>query len=161
MSELVEALSQKLENLTLMLATAESCTGGMLGTAMTARPGSSAIYERGFITYSNDAKIELLDVSEDILREHGAVSAQTALAMTRGALKNSRADVAVSITGIAGPTGGTADKPVGLVYIAYGYKGEDLIECNEHRFKGDRDSIRQQTVDAALKHLIKFLDNLA
>jgi nicotinamide-nucleotide amidase len=144
-----------------MLVTAESCTGGMIAAAITSRPGSSALFERGFVTYSNESKVELLGVPTDILREHGAVSARTALAMARGALNNSRADIAVSVTGIAGPDGGTAEKPVGLVYIGYGFRQEDLIECSEHRFEGDRDSIRRQSVDAALKHLLKFLDTLA
>jgi nicotinamide-nucleotide amidase len=161
MRELVEALSRRLEDLSLMLATAESCTGGMFAAAITERPGSSAIFERGFVTYSNDAKTEMLGVSADILREHGAVSARTAIAMARGALTSSRADVSLSVTGIAGPAGGTPDKPVGLVYIGYGFKGEDLVECSEHRFSGDRASIRRQSAEAALVHLLKFLDKLA
>ena len=161
MRELVEKVSSKLENLSMMLVTAESCTGGMIAAAITERPGSSAVFERGFVTYSNQSKTEMLGVSADILREHGAVSARTAIAMAHGALNNSRADVSVSVTGIAGPDGGTPEKPVGLVYIGYGFKEEDLVECSEHRFEGDRDSIRRQSVEAALKHLLKFLDNLA
>ncbi len=161
MRELVEKVSAKLENLSLMLVTAESCTGGMIAAAITDRPGSSAVFERGFVTYSNQSKIDLLGVSADILREHGAVSARTAIAMAHGALGNSRADVSVSVTGIAGPDGGTKDKPVGLVYIGYGFKEKNHAECTEHHFKGDRDSIRRQSTEAALKHLLKFLDKLA
>ena len=159
--DLSEKLSRKLENLSLMMASAESCTGGMIAAAMTARPGSSAIFERGFVVYSNESKTESLGVPAALIREHGAVSAEAAMAMTRGAIKNSRADIAVAVTGIAGPTGGTDAKPVGLVYIAWGYKGEDVIQCSEHRFTGDRAAIRSQTVEAALKHLIKFVDTLA
>jgi nicotinamide-nucleotide amidase len=161
MRELVEQVSSKLENLSLMLVTAESCTGGMIAAAMTDRPGSSRVFERGFVTYSNDAKTELLGVSADILHQHGAVSARTAIAMARGALTHSRADISISVTGIAGPDGGTKEKPVGLVYIGYGFREEDLVECSEHRFDGDRDSIRRQSTEAALKHLLKFLDTLA
>jgi nicotinamide-nucleotide amidase len=161
MRELVEKISGKLENLSLMLVTAESCTGGMIAAAITDRPGSSAVFERGFITYSNQAKTEMLGVSPDILREHGAVSARAAIAMAHGALNNSRADVSLSVTGIAGPGGGTPEKPVGLVYIGYGFKEENLVECSEHRFDGDRASVRRQSAEAALKHLLKFLDNLA
>lgn len=161
MSDLVEQVSRKLVDLSLMLVTAESCTGGMVAAAITSRPGSSALFERGFVTYSNESKTELLGIPPDVLREHGAVSARTAIAMARGALNNSRADVSVSVTGIAGPGGGSTEKPVGLVYIGYGFRQEDLVECSEHRFEGDRDSIRRQSVEAALKHLLKFIDSLA
>lgn len=161
MPDFIEKVSHKLENLSLMLATAESCTGGMIAAALTDRPGSSKILERGFVTYSNDSKHEMLGVPAETLRDHGAVSAQTAIAMAKGALKHSRADVALSVTGIAGPDGGTPEKPVGLVYIGYGLKGEDVVHSAEHRFTGDRAAIRQQTVEAALRHLLKFLDSLA
>ncbi len=161
MPDLVEQVTRKLVDLSLMLVTAESCTGGLIAAAITSRPGSSAVFERGFVTYSDESKTELLDVPKDVLREHGAVSARTAIAMARGALNNSRADVSVSVTGIAGPDGGSAEKPVGLVYIGYGFRQEDLVECSEHRFEGDRESVRRQSVDAAFRHLIKFLDKLA
>ncbi len=160
MASPVEQLSAKLRNMSLMIATAESCTGGMLASALTALPGSSEIFERGFVTYSNEAKQELLEVPADILRQHGAVSAQTANAMVRGAIKHSRAEIAVAVTGIAGPGGGSDDKPVGLVYIAYGAK-DGAIQCGQYNFKGDRAAIREQTVDSALKALVKFLDTLA
>lgn len=160
MQDLVETLTSKMKGLGLMLATAESCTGGMIAAAMTERPGSSAVFERGFVTYSNDAKIELLGVPKDMLMKHGAVSSQVAIAMVKGAIAHSRAEIAVSVTGIAGPDGGTEQKPVGLVYIGFGDKA-GVIEVAEHRFNGDRASVRQQTMDAALKHLIKYVDNLA
>lgn len=158
MPDLVDRLSTVLRGLGLMVATAESCTGGMIGAALTDRAGSSDIFERGFITYSNDAKREMLDVSAQTLRDHGAVSAETAVAMVRGALAHSRAELAVAVTGIAGPGGGSDDKPVGLVFIAYGTHGE--IHCSEHRFTGDRDAIRTQTVESALKHLLHFVENM-
>lgn len=159
MQDLVETLTNKMKGLGLMLATAESCTGGMIAAAMTERPGSSSVFERGFVTYSNDAKIELLDVSKDMLMKYGAVSSQVAIAMVKGAIAHSRAEIAVSVTGIAGPDGGTDKKPVGLVYIGFGDKA-GVIEVAEHHFNGDRASVRQQTTEAALKHLIKFIDKL-
>lgn len=158
--EMAARLHDKMQALGLMMACAESCTGGMLAALMTEREGASEIFERGFVTYSNDAKMELLGVPADTLRAHGAVSPQTATAMVRGAIKNSRAEIALSITGIAGPGGGSAEKPVGLVYIGYGTK-EGVTQCGEHRFTGTRDDIRRQSVEAALKHLIKLVDTLA
>lgn len=160
MQDLVENLSVKLKGLGLMLATAESCTGGMIAAAMTDRAGSSVVFERGFVTYSNAAKTELLGVPKDMLTKHGAVSAQVATAMVKGAIAHSRAELAVAVTGIAGPDGDTAEKPVGLVYIGYGDKA-GVIEVAEHRFNGSRAEIRRQTAEAAFKHLIKFVDNIA
>lgn len=160
MQELVENLSLKLKGLGLMLVTAESCTGGLIAAAMTNNPGSSAVFERGFVTYSNEAKMEALGVSKETLMKHGAVSAQTATAMVKGAIAHSRAEIAVAVTGIAGPDGGSADKPVGLVYIGYGDKA-GVTEVVEHRFKGNRDEVRRQSVEAALKHVSKFVDNIA
>jgi len=157
--DLVEKLSTKLRSMSMMLVTAESCTGGMIGAAMTDRAGSSAVFERGFITYSNDAKMELLNVPRQTLKDHGAVSPETVIAMAHGALNNSHAELAISVTGVAGPEGGSIDKPVGLVYIGYGMK-HDAVHSAEHHFEGDRASIRQQTVEAALEHMIKFTDTL-
>jgi nicotinamide-nucleotide amidase len=154
-----EILSEKLRGIGLMLVTAESCTGGLLGAALTDLPGSSDVFERGYITYSNEAKRELLGVSSDLLKKYGAVSAEAAAAMARGAIRHSRAELALSVTGIAGPGGDTPEKPVGLVYIGYGIK-DGAIQTAEHRFEGDRASIRKQTVEAALKHLIKFVEAL-
>ena len=143
-----------------MVATAESCTGGMIGAALTDLPGSSEIFERGFITYSNNAKQETLGVPPATLRDHGAVSAQTALAMARGALAHGRAELVVAVTGIAGPGGGSAEKPVGTVFIAYGMRG-DTLHCAEHHFTGDRAAVRRHTVEAALQHLLTFVNNIA
>ena len=162
MQDLVDEVSRRLENLSLTLVTAESCTGGMIAAAMTARPGASQVFDRGFISYTDQSKAELLGVPDDVIEKHGAVSAKTAIAMARGALRHSHADIALSVTGIAGPDGGTKEKPVGLVYIGYAFRQEDhLVHSAEHRFTGNRSEIRQKTVDAALNHILKFLDTLA
>ncbi len=137
MQDLVETLSNKLKGLGLMLATAESCTGGMIAASMTDRPGSSEVFERGFITYSNEAKTELLDVPKDMLMKHGAVSSQVAIAMVKGAIAHSRAELAVSVTGIAGPDGGSDTKPVGLVYIGFGDKA-GVVEVAEQSTESRR-----------------------
>jgi len=137
----------------LMIATAESCTGGLVAGALTEIPGSSDVVERAFVTYSNDAKHEMLGVPLPILRKFGAVSRETAEAMARGALRNSRAHLSVSITGIAGPGGATPGKPVGLVHFAAAARGRRL----NHRAKkfGDigRRKVRQKSVDVALAML--------
>jgi nicotinamide-nucleotide amidase len=130
-------------------AVAESCTGGLVSALLTAIPGSSDVMERGFVTYSNEAKQEMLDVPAALITAHGAVSAETAEAMAKGALRHSHADVAVSITGIAGPGGGSESKPVGLVYLALATKAG----CNavEMRFgPQDRDEIRRLSAIKAL-----------
>jgi nicotinamide-nucleotide amidase len=141
----------------LTVATAESCTGGLVSGALTEIPGSSAVLLCGFITYSNDAKQRMLDVPTDVLREHGAVSRETALAMAQGALKHSAASLSVAITGIAGPGGGSDDKPVGLVQFAAARRGGRNI-TREMRF-GDigRGNVRQRSVLVALE----MLDELA
>lgn len=138
----------------LKISTAESCTGGLIIGALTEMAGSSDVVDRGFITYTNQAKIDMLDVFDDILSRHGAVSPETAIAMVTGAIKNSDADIAISVTGIAGPGGGSARKPVGLVYIAAQRRGNQAVH-QQHNF-GDigRDKVRQATIIAALK-LIK------
>jgi nicotinamide-nucleotide amidase len=137
----------------LMIATAESCTGGLVAGALTDIAGSSAVVERGFVTYTNEAKQQMLGVPEDILRQHGAVSRETAEAMAKGALSHSPADLAVSITGVAGPGGGTAAKPVGLVHFAAAARGGPLIH-RERRF-GDigRAEVRRLSVLEALSML--------
>lgn len=136
----------------LKIATAESCTGGLVAGLLTEIPGSSDVLERGFVTYSNEAKEELLGVPRKILKAHGAVSAETARAMADGALKQSSADIAVAVTGIAGPGGGTADKPVGLVHFAAACS--DGVIHRECRF-GDigRSEVRLKSVEAALEML--------
>ena len=137
----------------LRIATAESCTGGLIGAALTAIPGSSEIFERGAIVYANEAKMEMLGVPRAMLELHGAVSVQVAAAMAEGALLYSRADLAVSCTGIAGPGGGSRVKPVGLVFLAVAQKGKETRHI-EYRFgEVTRDEIRLKSVAAAL-HLL-------
>ena len=126
----------------LMIATAESCTGGLIGAALTSVAGSSDVVERGFITYSNEAKMELLGVPADSLAEHGAVSEVVARAMAEGALEHSRADIAVSVTGIAGPGGGTKEKPVGLVHLACARRENPTIHSRLSTGDIGRDEIR-------------------
>jgi nicotinamide-nucleotide amidase len=138
------------------IVTAESCTGGLVGAALTQIPGSSEVMERGFISYSNDAKIELLGVPPDILADYGAVSAQVSEAMAQGALEFSRADVAVSVTGVAGPGGGTSNKPIGLVYIGLANR-EGAVFHYRNEFKGDRDDIRAQAMQEALNLLLSMV----
>jgi nicotinamide-nucleotide amidase len=136
----------------LICATAESCTGGLIASALTAVPGSSDVVERGFVTYSNRAKVEMLGVPEATLAAHGAVSHETAAAMAAGALARSGAGVAVAVTGVAGPGGGSAEKPVGLVFIAAA--GPHGVQVVEKRFGPlSRDAIREATVLAALAML--------
>ena len=139
----------------LKLAVAESCTGGMIGSRITDVSGSSATFVAGLVTYSNQAKKELLDVDEQLLTEYGAVSEQVARAMAEGARRVSGADIAISVTGIAGPTGGTAAKPVGLVYMALSAAGETI--AFEHRFSGSRIDIKQRASQAALNMLREHL----
>ncbi|MHB1091768.1 CinA family protein [Thiobacillus sp.] len=139
-----------------MLATAESCTGGWVGQLVTSLPGSSQWYERGFITYSNTAKIEMLGLPEDTLSTFGAVSEETAGAMAAGALAHSHAQAALAISGIAGPSGGTPQKPVGLVCYGWALKNGTLMSST-CRLSGDREEIRSRAVAAALRGLIDLL----
>lgn len=141
----------------LLLATAESCTGGMISARLTDIAGSSKVFERGFVTYSNQAKMDLLNVSEKTLAQFGAVSSKTAEEMVRGALTNSLADLAIAVTGIAGPSGGSLDKPVGLVYIGIGRKRDNKIKVFKEQFSGDRASIRQQVCEKSFYHLLSFM----
>ena len=134
----------------LSLATAESCTGGLVGGAVTAVPGSSAVLERGFITYSNAAKAEILGVPAEMLAAHGAVSEPVARAMAEGALARSRADVAVAITGIAGPGGGSAEKPVGLVHFACARRGSPTRHVERRFGEIGREAVREASVLQAL-----------
>jgi nicotinamide-nucleotide amidase len=136
------------------VATAESCTGGLVAGAITDVAGSSGWFERGFVTYSNEAKIELLGVRPETLAAHGAVSEATAREMAAGALGRSRADIAVAVTGVAGPSGGTPDKPVGLVCFAWACRGTP-VEARTDRFGGDRAAVRAGSVDVALQGLIE------
>lgn len=133
----------------VMLATAESCTGGLLAACLTAIPGSSSVVERGFVTYSNAAKSELLGVPASLIAAHGAVSAEVARAMAEGAIARSAAALAAAITGIAGPGGATAEKPVGLVHIAIARRGRPTVD-ERHLFPGAREAVRLDSVRAAL-----------
>ncbi len=132
-----------------MLATAESCTGGLIAAALTEIAGSSDVVDRGFVTYSNAAKTEMLGVPAALIGQHGAVSDPVARAMAKGALKHSAADWAISVTGIAGPGGATADKPVGLVFLGTARRG-GAVSAERQIFSGDRRAVRKQTVDRAL-----------
>jgi len=138
-----------------MLATAESCTGGWIGECVTMVAGSSAWFDRGFITYTNEAKMQMLGVRADTLRSQGAVSEATVREMAAGALARSRAQVAVSVSGIAGPGGGSADKPVGLVWIGW-CCADGAAHARSYRFEGDRDAVRRQAVVAALEGVIEL-----
>jgi nicotinamide-nucleotide amidase len=135
------------------LATAESCTGGLVAGAVTDVAGSSQWFDRGFVTYSNEAKVDLLGVSTDTLARHGAVSEATVREMAAGALARSRADIAVAITGVAGPAGGAPDKPVGLVWFAWAVRGRP-VDAESRRFAGDRAAIREASVGEALSGVL-------
>jgi len=150
----VERLAALLRARGAGIATAESCTGGLIAAACTSLAGSSDWFERGFVTYSNDAKTEMLGVPAEAIAAHGAVSAEVACAMAEGALANSRASFAVSVTGIAGPGGGSAAKPVGTVWIAIAASGEKAV-ASLLLASGDRAAIRQASVARALELLIE------
>jgi nicotinamide-nucleotide amidase len=145
-----EALLALLRTRRLMLATAESCTGGLIAATLTAIAGSSDVVERGFVTYSNEAKMELLGVTAASLAMAGAVSEEVARAMADGAITRSRADIALSVTGIAGPGGATETKPVGLVFIGAARRGGTLL-VERHIFDGDRAAVREASVAVAFR----------
>jgi nicotinamide-nucleotide amidase len=155
--DLAKTLLRQASEAKLALAFAESCTGGLIAAAMTELDGASVVVERGFVVYSNRAKIELLGVPSGLIERHGAVSEEVARAMAEGALKHSGAQLAVSTTGIAGPTGGTPAKPIGLVHFAAARGGRTTLHL-ECRF-GDigRGEIRIRSVEAALKLLLKMI----
>lgn len=138
-----------------MLATAESCTGGMIAAACTELPGSSRWFERGFVTYSNEAKTEALGVDAALIAQHGAVSEVVARAMAFGAVRHSHAQVGVAVTGVAGPTGGSPEKPVGTVW--FGFQVDGRLSSETVRFEGDRAAVRQQTVRHALARLVELV----
>ena len=148
----VALLAERLTQRNWLLATAESCTGGMIAAACTDLAGSSQWFERGFVTYSNHAKQELLGVSGALLEAHGAVSEAVVSAMAQGALVHSRAQIAVAVTGVAGPTGGSATKPVGTVW--FGFATPAGVTTEMHRFEGDRAAVRNATVQHALQALV-------
>ena len=142
----------------LKLAVAESCTGGLVAACITSVSGASDVFDRGFVTYSNAAKVDMLGVGEDIIARHGAVSEEVARAMAEGAIENSDADLSLSITGIAGPEGGSDDKPVGLVHIAVARTGFETLH-ERHVFKGDRERVRVQAVESGLRLLNQVAGN--
>lgn len=144
---LAQKILQNAEAKNLKITTAESCTGGLLSALFTDIPGSSKVFERGFVTYSNQSKTELLGVNETTLQNHGAVSFETAEEMARGALKNSKADIAISITGVAGP-----EEKSGLVYIAVASHDRPIVK-RKFQFSGDRNEIRKSSVVLALQLL--------
>jgi len=154
----LKQLTQQLAELMIenkhRLVTAESCTGGWLAKCCTDLSGSSAWFDRGFVTYSNDAKKTDLHVPENTLDKFGAVSENTAIAMTEGALVNTSANLSVAITGIAGPDGGTQSKPVGTVCFAFGVKNKKTISLTQH-FEGNREMVRRQALVTALQGIIK------
>ena len=156
MGKLARRLGRLLKKRRQKLVTAESCTGGWAAQAVTAIAGSSDWFERGFVTYSNAAKQELLRVRRGTLRKHGAVSEETAREMALGALARSRASVAVSVTGVAGPGGGSRDKPVGMV--CFGWAQGRRLRSETRKFNGNRESVRRQSVVHALKGVMALLE---
>ena len=155
-SELVGRLAARLVQSNLKMGAAESCTGGWISKVCTDMPGSSAWFERGFVTYSNEAKMELLGVSSETLESHGAVSRAVAEEMAMGVLSSAPVQVGVAVTGIAGPDGGSDDKPVGTVWFGWAVEGRP-VESACHCFGGDRNAVRQQTVGVGLEGLIQRL----
>jgi PncC family amidohydrolase len=152
-----ETIGELLVEQGLTLATAESCTGGLVSHRITNISGSSAYFLGGFVTYSNEAKETLLGVHHETLQAHGAVSEQTAREMAQGARRQMGADLAVSVTGIAGPTGGTPEKPVGLVYIAL--SAPDTGVCQRYLWQGDRIANKEQSAEAALQLIVAYLQD--
>jgi nicotinamide-nucleotide amidase len=151
----VSELSARLLDKGWMLATAESCTGGMIAAACTDLSGSSNWFERGFVTYSNEAKTEMLGVDPALIQAHGAVSEVVARAMAFGAVRHSRAQVSVAVTGVAGPTGGSKEKPVGTVW--FGFMVDGVLSSETKRFDGDRAAVRAATVQYAFERLLQLL----
>lgn len=157
MNDLAEKVGKALGRKGAKLVTAESCTGGWVAQVITSVSGSSDWFDRGFVTYSNDAKHELLGVPLGVLEKHGAVSEETARAMALGALSRSKGTLALSITGIAGPTGGSAAKPVGTVCFGWARKGGEPL-TQTRVFQGDRESVRRQSVVHSLEKVLELLD---
>lgn len=156
LSDLAQAVGERLQKRGMMLVTAESCTGGWVAQEITAIPGSSAWFERGFVTYTNTAKQEMLGVSLDILEQHGAVSEETVREMAGGALKHSHAQISLAVSGVAGPSGGSAVKPVGTVCFGWAQKGAEPVS-RKMLFSGDRESVRRQAVVFALRGVLDLL----
>jgi len=160
-AEIANQLALKCLNLGITVAVAESCTGGWLAKSLTDLAGSSEWFDRGFVTYSNEAKISMISVGKSTIEQHGAVSQQVVVEMARGVLSNSNVSVSVAISGIAGPSGGTEEKPVGLVWFAYArdLHGEVSLVTEKQVFNGDRNDVRGQAVLTALNGLLKIVDS--
>jgi nicotinamide-nucleotide amidase len=156
-SRIVHQLGEALLKKCWMLVCAESCTGGGIAAALTEIAGSSQWFDRGFVTYSNQAKQDMLGVASETLNRHGAVSEQTVREMVTGALSRSGAQVSVAVSGIAGPGGGTDERPVGTVCLAWQVEGQEPVVRTEH-FSGDRSSVREQTLLSALQGLLSVVD---
>jgi len=154
---LAEAVLAACRSRGLRIATAESCTGGLIAGTLTAVSGSSDVVERGFVTYTNESKCAMLDVAEPLIATHGAVSEPVARAMAQGALAHSPADIVVAVTGIAGPAGGTPEKPVGLVHLAAARRGSGVVH-ERHVFAGDRAAVRERTVETALRMIARLAE---
>ena len=163
---MIETLAQRLLQRGWMLAAAESCTGGMVASRCTDLAGSSQWFERGFVTYSNEAKHELLGVDMALIKTHGAVSEEVARAMALGALRHSRAQVSVAITGVAGPSGGSPDKPVGTVWLAWATPSDSgptlgsdtaFVKTQRCQFDGDRAAVRQASMTRAIQGLLELM----
>jgi nicotinamide-nucleotide amidase len=157
MNDLVQKIAAQAKRRGALLVTAESCTGGWVAQVLTSVAGSSQWFERGFVTYSNAAKQELLGVGKATLEAHGAVSEETAREMALGALERSRGTLTLAITGIAGPGGGSRDKPVGTVCFAWAAR-DGGTSAETRRFDGDRDAVRRQSVEHSLAHVLRMLD---
>ena len=157
MNKLATEVGAALKSHGMMLVTAESCTGGGVASAVTEIAGSSAWFDRGFVTYSNQAKMDMLGVSPSTLLRYGAVSEATVREMVAGALRHSQARIALAVSGIAGPGGGTTDKPVGTVWFAWGLK-DGVMFSRLHQLVGDRAEIRDQAVHIALSGVLELLD---
>lgn len=156
MTDNIREVSKNLHKNKLSIVSAESCTGGWVAKQLTDLAGSSAIFDRGFVTYSNQAKQDMLGVSTKTLGKYGAVSEQVVIEMVEGALKNSQADIALSISGIAGPGGGTTEKPVGTVCFGWMKRG-GKPKAKTKKLEGDRDEIRCQAVDISLEGVIEII----
>lgn len=157
LDSLAVALGERLKSQQMLITAAESCTGGWVAKVITDIPGSSHWFERGFVTYTNSAKQEMLGVRAQTLEQFGAVSLETVDEMALGAIENSLAQVAVAISGIAGPGGGTEDKPVGTVCLAWAGLAESV--SRRYQFDGDRESVRRQAVETALKGMLEYLSH--
>jgi len=157
LESLVSRVGQALSKHDSMVVTAESCTGGMIAEALTSIAGSTAWFDRSYVTYSYESKREMLGVKELTLQKNGAVSQECVEEMALGALQHSHAKVSVACSGIAGPGGGSADKPVGTVWLAWAMQGQTKVKTQQFHFDGDREAVRKQTTEAALNGVLKLL----